>query len=355
MAHIIKTGIASYGMSGKLFHAPFIQAHPNYELSAIVERHKEESRIKYPDSKLYRSFEEMISDDTLELIVINTPVQTHFEYAKAALNAGKNIVVEKPFTVNAEEAKELDELAKSKNLLLTVYQNRRYDGDYKAIKDIVQENILGELKEAELRYDRYRTGHSGKDHKEGDKPGAGNLHDLGAHLIDQAIQLFGFPEAVFADVFAMRKDMIANDYFEVLLYYPRPFRVRIKGTVFARESIYPFVINGENGTFMQQRSDLQESRLLADEIPSIETWIPTPQGFDGILHTTINGESVRKETRSEMGNYMDFYSDVYDTLVNDKPNPVPASDAVLTMRVIDAALKSNQEKEWLHYNLVKQI
>ncbi len=344
MSRIIKTGIASYGMSGKLFHAPFIQAHPYLELSAIVERHKEESRIKYPDSRLYRSFEELIADETLELIVVNTPVQTHFEYAKAALNAGKHIVVEKPFTVNAAEAKELDELAKAKNLLLIVYQNRRYDGDYKAIKDVVQQNLLGELKEAELRFDRYRTGHSGKDHKEGDKPGAGNLHDLGAHIIDQAIQLFGFPEAVFADVFAMRDNMIANDYFEVLLYYPRPFRVRIKGTVFARESYYAYIINGANGTFMQQRSDLQEVKLLEDTIPSLEPWIPTPEGFDGLLHTTINGETVRKETRSEMGNYMQYYEDVYQALANGKPNPVPAADAVLTMRVIDAALLSSKER-----------
>jgi predicted dehydrogenase len=344
MIDTINAGIASYGMSGKLFHAPFLEAHPHYNLAAIVERHKEESRVKYPNSKLYRSFEELIADKSIQLVVINTPVQTHFEYAKAALNAGKNIVVEKPFTVTASEAQELDDIAKGKKLFLSVYQNRRYDGDFRAIKDVIQENILGTLKEAELRYDRYRTGHSGKDHKEGDKPGAGNLHDLGAHLIDQAIQLFGFPEAVFADVFAMRDNMVANDYFEVLLYYPHPFRVRIKGTVFARESGYAYTIQGENGTFLQQRSDLQEARLQADEIPSLETWIPTPQGFDGILHTIINGEPVRKETRSEMGNYMDYYEEVYQALVNGAPNPVPASDAVLTMRIIDTALQSSKER-----------
>jgi len=341
---IINTGICSYGMSGKIFHAPFIHAHPLFNLSAIVERHRDESRAKYPDSKLYRSFEELLADKDIELIVVNTPVQTHFEYAKAALNAGKHVIVEKPFTVTAEEAQILDNLAKEKNLFLSVYQNRRYDGDFKALKDVVSENLLGELKEAELRYDRYRPGHSGKDHKEGDKPGAGNLHDLGAHLIDQAIQLFGFPEAVFADVFTMRKDMIANDYFEVLLYYPRPFRVRIKGTVFAREQYYAYILQGENGTFMQQRSDLQEARLMADEVPSLGTWIPTPQGHDGILHTIINGEPVRKETRSTMGNYIDYYEDVYQALVNGAPNPVPASQAVLTMRIIEAALKSSAEK-----------
>ncbi len=344
MSRIINVGIASYGMSGKLFHAPFLQAHPGYNLKVIVERHREESRERYPEAKIYRSFEELIADDEIELVIVNTPVQTHYEYAKMALNAGKNIVVEKPFTTNAVEAQELDDIAKDKGLFLSVYQNRRYDGDFKALRDVVSENMLGELKEAEMRFDRYRPGHSGKDHKEGDKPGAGNLHDLGAHLIDQAIQLYGFPEAVFADVFAMRKDMIANDYFEVLLYYPRPFRVRIKGTVFCRESYYAYILQGENGTFMQQRSDLQEEKLLEGTIPGLSTWIATPEGFDGILHTVINGEEVKKETRSEIGNYMGYYQDVYDALVHDKKNPVPASDAVMTMKIIDAALQSSKER-----------
>ena len=344
MSRIVITGIASYGMSGKLFHAPFIEAHPNFRLKAIVERNRNESRERYPDSLLYRSFEELLADDEIELVIVNTPVQTHFEYAKAALNAGKNIVVEKPFTTNATEAQELDDIARGKGLFLSVYQNRRYDGDFKALKDVVQENMLGELKEAEMRFDRYRPGHSGKDHKEGDKPGAGNLHDLGSHLIDQAIQLFGFPEAVFADILTMRKDMIANDYFEVLLYYPRPFRVRIKGTVFSRESYYAYILQGENGTYMQHRSDLQEERLLAGVKPDISAWIPTPDDKDGLLHTMLNGEEIKKQTRSEIGNYMNYYQDVYDALVNGKPNPVPASDAVMTMKIIDAALQSSREQ-----------
>ncbi|HTD93146.1 MAG TPA: Gfo/Idh/MocA family oxidoreductase, partial [Chitinophagaceae bacterium] len=179
---MIKTGICSYGMSGKLFHAPFIQSHPGYELAAMVERHNNESRERYPDSKLYRSVDEMLKDDTLQLIVVNTPVQLHTEQVKAALEAGKNVVAEKPFTTNAKEAEELDALAKEKGLLLSVYQNRRYDGDFWAIREVLSQNILGELKEAEMRFDRYRPGYSGKDHKEGGVPGAGVLHDLGAHL-----------------------------------------------------------------------------------------------------------------------------------------------------------------------------
>lgn len=345
MTRIINTGIASYGMSGKLFHAPFIDANPHFNLGAIVERHKEESREKYPNAKLYRSFEELINDKEIELVIVNTPVQTHFEYAAAALNAGKAVIVEKPFTVNAEEAQQLCDLAKEKNLFFSVYQNRRYDGDYKAVKEVVRENLLGELKEAEFRYDRYRPGHSGKEHKEGGRPGAGNVHDLGAHLIDQALQLFGFPEAVFADIFTMRDGLISNDYFEILLYYPTPFRVRLKSTVFARESYYAYIINGENGTFLQQRSDLQETSLLADEKPSIEPWIQPPQEDDGLLHTIINGEEVRKQTRSQMGNYMDYYEEVYRALIDDGSNPVPATDAVRTMQIIDAALQSAKEKK----------
>ncbi len=345
MSKVITAGICSYGMSGRVFHAPFLQAHTGYFLKGIVERHKNNSRERYPGATVFRSVAEMLEDDTIELVVVNTPVQTHFEYAKAALLAGKNIVVEKPFTVNAAEARELDQIAREKGLQLVVYQNRRYDGDFLALKQVVTQNLLGELKEAEMRFDRYRPGHSGKDHKEGDKPGAGNLHDLGAHLIDQALQLFGPPQAVFADVMTMRPNLIANDYFEVLLYYPRPFRVRIKGTVFAREPYAAYILQGENGTFMQQRSDLQEEYLQAGAVPSLAPWIPAPQETDGVLHTSVQGKEVRKTTRSEIGNYMNFYEDVYRLLAHHQKNPVPASDGVLTMTIIDAALKSSKEQK----------
>src|SRR6185369_4105966 len=142
---IIKTGICSFGMSGKLFHAPFIHAHPGFELSAIVERTKDESKEKYPASRLYRSIEEMIADDELQLIIVNTPTYTHYDYAKKTLEAGKNLVVEKPFMMTVKQAEEIAELAAKKNVLLSVYQNRRYDGDYLAVKNVLQQNLLGDL------------------------------------------------------------------------------------------------------------------------------------------------------------------------------------------------------------------
>ncbi|ULQ55995.1 Gfo/Idh/MocA family oxidoreductase [Flavihumibacter rivuli] len=336
---IIKTGICSYGMSGKLFHAPFIQSHPGFELTAIVERHKNDSRERYPDSKLYRSFEELIADESIRLVVVNTPVQLHHEQVSKALLAGKDVVAEKPFTVNAREAMELEDLAAKTGRTLTVYQNRRYDGDYKAIREVVEDNLLGRLCEVEFRYDRYRITSSGKDHKEGDQPGAGILHDLGAHLIDQSIQLFGFPEAVFADAMTLRDGVAANDYFELLLFYPR-MRVRLKGTVVARETTTPFILHGINGSFLQERSDMQEQELLKGAIPTIKSWCPGPAAPDGLLHTTVNGVEVNKATTSSPGNYMGFYDDVYKALTGQADNPVPASDAVKTMRVIDAAMES---------------
>lgn len=341
-ASIIKTGICSYGMSGKLFHAPFIEAHPGYELSAIVERNNTGSRERYPTSKLYRSVEELCADKELQLIVVNTPTHLHFEQAKLVLQAGKNMVVEKPFAVTVKEAEELTALASTNNLFISVYQNRRYDGDYHAVKNVIEKGLLGEIREVEIRYDRYRPHYGGKPHKEGEMRGAGIIYDLSPHLVDQAIQLFGFPEAVFADLIKMRDDVGVPDYFELLFYYDR-LRVRLKASCIARESTYAYTLHGMKGSFLQQRSDMQENELLAGTKPSLESWCPAPSSPDGLLHTEINGEIIRKETTSNPGNYMGYYDDVYKALTGQGPNPVPPADGIRNMRIIEAALESMKE------------
>jgi predicted dehydrogenase len=341
---IIKTGICSYGMSGKLFHAPFIDNHPGYELAGIVERHNNDSRQRYPTSKLYRSIDEMLEDDSLQLIIINTPTHLHFQNARAALEAGKHIVVEKPFTVTVKEAKEIADLAQSKNLFLSIYQNRRYDGDYRAVKDVLEKKLLGDLREVEIRYDRYRPIPAGKPHKEGDLPGAGIIYDLSPHLVDQALQLFGWPQSLFADVWKMRDEVKAKDYFEILFYYPK-MRVRLKATCIARETIPAYTLHGMKGSFLQQRSDLQETQLNAGVTPSVHNWCPPPAQPDGILHTETNGEVVRSHLTSTPGNYMGYYDDVYKALTGQAANPVPAEDGIKTIRIIEAALKSAVEKK----------
>jgi scyllo-inositol 2-dehydrogenase (NADP+) len=336
---IIKTGICSYGMSGKLFHAPFIEAHPGFELAGIVERNNSDSRERYPKSKLYRSVEELIADKDIQLIVVNTPTHLHFEQVKMALLAGKHVVVEKPFTIRVKEAEELTELAKKQNLKLSIYQNRRYDGDFRAIKKVVDEKLLGDLREVEIRYDRYRPGYGGKPHKEGELPGAGLIYDLSPHLVDQALQLFGWPKALFADVWKMRDDVVPPDYFEMLFYYDK-FRVRLKATCICRETVPGYMLHGMKGSFLQQRSDMQEQQLLDGVVPSLESWCPAPSQPDGLLHTEINGEVVRQQQISEPGNYMGYYDDVYKFLTGKAPNPVPAEDGIKTIRIIEAALES---------------
>ena len=345
----IKTGICSYGMSGKLFHAPFLEAHPGFELSAIVERNNNDSRERYPHSILYRSVEELCADTALELIVVNTPTHLHFEQAKMVLQAGKHMVIEKPFAITVKEAEELTNLAAARNLFLSVYQNRRYDGDYRAVKEVIAQNLLGEIREVEIRFDRYRPSFSGKQHQEGNMPGAGNLYDLSPHLVDQAIQLFGFPDALFADLIKMRDDVAVPDYFELLFYYQR-LRVRLKATVFARESTYAYVLQGAKGTFLQQRSDMQEQQLLAGTKPSLESWCPAPAAPDGLLHTEINGEVIRKATTSSPGNYMGYYDEVYKALTGQGPNPVPAADGILNTRIIEAALESMKERRVIKFS-----
>jgi scyllo-inositol 2-dehydrogenase (NADP+) len=342
MNRVIKTGICSYGMSGKLFHAPFIHNHPGYELTAIVERHNDDSRERYPNSKLYRSIDELIANDSIELIIVNTPTHLHYENAKAALMASKNIVVEKPFAVTVKEAEEITHLAKGKNLFISIYQNRRYDGDYHAIKNVIEKNLLGELKEVEIRYDRYRPAPSGKAHKEGDLPGAGIIYDLSPHIVDQALQLFGWPQALFADIWKMRDEVQANDYFEILLYYPA-LRVRLRVSCIARETVPAYMLHGMKGSFLQQRSDLQEIQLNAGAVPSLESWCPAPAQPDGLLHTEINGKEIRKELTSTPGNYMGYYNDVYKALTGEAPNPVPSEDGIKTIRIIEAAFQSSKE------------
>jgi scyllo-inositol 2-dehydrogenase (NADP+) len=339
----IKTGICSYGMSGKLFHAPFIHAHPGYELVAIVERHNQDSKERYPDAKLYRSVAELCADKELQLIVVNTPTYLHYEQAKMVLEAGKNMVIEKPFAVTTKEAEELTALAEKNKLFISVYQNRRYDGDFRAVKEVLQQGWLGEIREAEIRYDRYRPSYGGKPHKEGDMRGAGIIYDLSPHLVDQAIQLFGFPKALFADLVKMRDDVAVPDYFELLFYYDR-MRVRLKATCIARESTYAYTVHGMKGSFLQQRSDMQEQQLQAGTKPSLESWCPAPAAADGLLHTEINGEVIRKETMSTPGNYMGYYDDVYKALTGQGPNPVPPADGINNMRIIDAALESVKTK-----------
>jgi len=343
---LVKVGLCAFGMSGKIFHAPFLKEHPGFFISAIVERSKQDSKEKYPEAVIYHSVEEMLQNADVEVVVINTPVQTHFEYAKKALEAGKSIIVEKPFTVNVEEAEELVNLAEQKGLFLSVYQNRRFDRDFLQVQKILNDKKLGEIKEAEIRFDRFRTEPSGKQHKENpEQTGSGSLHDLGSHLVDQAVQYFGYPEKLFADVFSMKGADFANDYFEIILLYKNNMRVRLKSSVFSKEAHYAYVIHGTKGSFLQERTDNQEAELVAGSIPFYgKDWTKPMTEPDGILNLlNENNETERRVTSSEPGNYMNYYQQIYEHIVFGYPLPSPGKEVIQNMKIIDAAIESSQQ------------
>jgi len=341
---LIKTGLCAFGMSGKIFHAPFLKEHPGFFLSAIVERNKDDSKEKYPDATIYRSVEEMLEQADIELVVVNTPVQTHFEYVKMAIEAGKNVIVEKPFTVNVAEAEELVQMAEEKGLFLSVYQNRRFDRDYLQVQKVINEGKLGNIKEVEIRFDRFRTDPSGKGHKEDpEATGSGSLHDLGSHLIDQATQYFGTPEKLFADVFSMKGKEFANDYFEMILFYQNNLRVRLKSSVFTKEAHYAYAVHGDNGSFLQERTDNQENELAAGALPEYgKDWAQPLQQPDGILNfLNQNKETERILTCSGPGNYMNYYQQIYEFIVFGYALPSPAGEIIRNMKIIDTAIESS--------------
>ena len=287
----INTALCSFGMSGWVFHAPFININPGFNLYAVWERTKNLAHEKYPGIKTYRKLEDMLADDSVELVIVNTPNATHYDYTKKALEAGKHVVVEKPFTITVEEGNELIAIAKKQNKKLSVYQNRRYDSDYKTIKKVISQNVLGDLVEVEMHFDRFKEVISPKLHKEIPGPGTGSLYDLGAHLIDQALQLFGMPDKIFADIQCVRPVSQVDDYFELLLYYGK-LRVRLKSSYTVREALPGYIFHGLKGSFIKPKTDVQEALLQAGETPGKSDWGTEPDSEMGLLHTEKEGKEV---------------------------------------------------------------
>lgn len=341
--HPIQTAVCSFGMSGWVFHAPFIQAHPAFSFYGVLERTKNLAQEKYPAVKVFRTLEDMLADEKIELVVVNTPNKTHYDFTRQALIAGKHVICEKPFTVQASEAEALIQLAKTQQKKLAVFQNRRYDSDFKIIKSIVQQHALGNIVEAEFHFDRFKEELSPKLHKETPGMGTGALYDLGSHLIDQALQLFGMPQAVFADIVAMRPGSLVDDFFELLLFYPHS-RVRIRASYQVREALPGYVLHGSKGSFIKPKTDVQEAQLQAGKLPTDADYGIEPETERGLLHTEVDGTVIREYVPSMRGNYLDFYEGMYQAIRHDAPLPVSAEDGKKVIEIIEAAFKSQQER-----------
>jgi scyllo-inositol 2-dehydrogenase (NADP+) len=342
----INTALCSFGMSGRLFHAPFLHLDPGFSLYSVLERSKDLASALYPGILVRRSLEELLDDDAVELVIVNTPSYTHFELAKKALKAGKHVVVEKPFTATAKEAEELASLAQHNGKILTVFQNRRYDSDFRTVKKILAEGWLGPIVEAEIHYDRYNPVLSPKLHKETPGPAVGVVYDLGSHLIDQGLQLFGMPRALFADLGMTRPGSRVEDYMELLFFYPGDLRVRLKAGYFVREAFPSYTMHGTRGSFLKTRADIQERELLAGHQPGGEDWGKEPDSERGLLHTEKDGKLIRETVPTLQGNYGEYYKRLYEAIrmPGEKQPPVTPEEGIMTIRIIETAYRSHEEK-----------
>lgn len=341
----IKTGLAAFGMSGQIFHAPFISTNPAFCLAAITERSKELSKERYPSARIVRSFEELIALDELELVVVNTPDSTHYEYARKALEAGKNVIVEKPFTTTVEQGQELVDLARSKGLAISVYQNRRWDSDFLTVREILDKGLLGRLVEFESTFPRYRNFIKPDTWKETGKLGGGLIYNLGSHLIDQAVQLFGMPEAVFADVDVIRKGSSVDDYFVIHLLRPSKaprIKVTLKSSYLMCEPEPRFVLHGTEGSFVKYGLDRQEADLNDGLLPGTPGWGVEDESTWGLLHTEKDGHVVRRKYPSLAGNYAAFYDNIHRHLRFGEPLLTDAADVLPVIRLIEAACDSSE-------------
>lgn len=338
----IKTALCSFGMSGSIFHAPFITEDPRFSFYGVWERTKNLAQKKYPEVITYRTLEEMLLDEKIELVVVNTPSVTHYNVAKSVIHAGKHLIVEKPFTATVRQAEELIELAKDKKVKLSVYQNRRYDSDYKTVKKIINDGILGKIVDAEIHFDRYVPKLSAKIHKESLTPGVGCLYDLGSHLIDQALQLFGMPESVFADIAINRPGSKVDDYFDLKLFYPN-HRVTLKSSYYVREPQPGYNFNGTLGTFIKHKTDVQETDLQAGKKPGGADWGIEPDWQKGLLHTEKNGKLIKEYVPSARGNYGDYYDGIFNAIRNNAEMPVTGWEGMNVIRIIEAAFQSFEE------------
>ncbi|MBB2952406.1 Gfo/Idh/MocA family oxidoreductase [Sphingobacterium sp. JUb56] len=314
----IITGVLSYGMSGRVFHTPFIANSDRFELRAVVERSTKKAQLDYPSIISYDSVEELLADDAIELVIINTPNDTHVSLAKQALLAGKHVLIEKPFAPTVSEAKELFDLGRKVGKFVLPYHNRRFDSDFNSLKSVLECGKVGEPVELHLRFDRYRAEIGQKVFKETKRPAAGILFDLGSHLLDQVISLFGKPLTAVKRTSIHRKDSEVDDFATLLLTFDHGLTVFITVSMLVLESQYSFLLHGTQGTFVKDRTDVQENQLIDGISPIDEHYGEENEHAEGLLTYLEQGNMVSERLKALKGNYMLLFDAVYDQIRNDK-------------------------------------
>lgn len=340
----INTALLSFGMSGEVFHGPLLAAHQGFKLTHVLERSQNKSSRQYPGVKVVRSLDDILKEDAIELVVVNTPNNLHFDYTRQILASGKHAVVEKPFTVTVAEADALITLAKQKNKILTVFQNRRWDGDFLTVKKVVDENLLGKIVEVETHYDRFRNVIDPASWKEQAGTGVSILYNLGSHMLDQVLVLFGMPAELDARMGIQRPGGMVDDYYDIRLTYPS-MNVIVKSSYLVREPGPRYVLHGVNGSFVKHGIDPQEQALKDGGKPGAPGWGTEHETLWGKLNTSVNGIHIEGKIETLPGNYLAYYQNVFEAIRENKPLLVKPEESREGMRLIEACFESNRSRK----------
>ena len=339
----LQVGLIGYGMAGRVFHAPVITAIPSLKLTQVVQRHGTEARARYPWVEIVPTVEALLANPALDLVVVATPSASHFELARAALQAGKHVVVDKPFTLTANEAQQLLELGQRQQRIISAFQNRRWDGDFLTVQQILRQGCLGRLVEYESHFDRFRNTFSAeRAWREQAGPGSGILFDLGSHLLDQAHVLFGLPQRLTADIRSQRDPNQADDAFELILHYDG-LKVTLKAGLLVREPGPRFALHGTEGSFVKYGLDPQEQALKQGRSPQEPGWGTESERAWGTLNTQIGGLHVRGQVETLPGSYCAYYENVYQAITGQAELMVTPEQARTTIRLIELARQSHAE------------
>lgn len=340
---MIDVGLIGFGLAGKCFHAPVICAVSGLRLAAIVQRHGDEAARAYPDARIVHSVEELLAIESIRLVVIATPNQTHFPLAKQCLEAGRDVAVDKPFTTTVAEAVELFRLASKNRRVLTVYHNRRFDADFQAARDVVRSGALGRIVRFESHYDRYRPNPKTGAWREKPRPGSGVLFDLAPHMIDHALTLFGQPKSISADIRIERKGFSTDDAFDVTLYYTGSLRAELKAAMLCAIPRPRIILLAEKGGYVKREFDPLENSLRNGAVPQGDSWMLEKEENWGELTIAEQGRMQTSKVPPK-GDWRQFYANVRDVLLGQASLLVTPQQALDVMVALELALESNAKR-----------
>jgi len=335
----LNVGLVGFGLAGRYLHAPLIAA-SGMNIAAVVSRQTETVHAAFPDARVASSIEALLEVSPLDLIVIASPNRWHYGQALLALNAGKHVVIDKPMATNAAEGAELDRLATRAGLKLSVFHNRRWDSDFLTLRKVLAEGLLGEVRSFRARWDRFRPEVAVR-WRERNEAGAGILYDLGSHLIDQALCLFGLPDWLQANLITQRSGAVVDDGFEILMGRG-PLRIALGASSVAADHAFRYQLDGTLASFRKSGLDQQEAQLKAGVSPKDRRFGVEPRAQSGRL--TIGATASAERLESERGNWLSFYRQMRAAVEQGAPVPVSVTEACRVLQVIEAARHSAEER-----------